>query len=220
MKEQEKGKTKILIADDHSVIRQGLIFILSKTPDLLVIGEAENGQQTLDIIKQSKVDVLLLDVEMPRRGGMEVLLEIKTLQPRLPVLIFSIFPEEHYGIRFLEAGAAGYLNKNNAPENLVEAIRIVSSGGKYISPQLAEKLIHNLKTPHKKSGHEILSNREFQIFCMIANGKSSKQIAGELFLSISTVSTHRARILKKLNFQTNADLTLYAYQNRLISQSK
>ncbi len=210
-------KTKVLIADDHAVVRQGLKQILSKTTDLEVTDEAENGKEVLDKIKESVPDVLLLDIEMPIHTGWNVLTKLKTTHPKLPILVLSIYPEEHYGLRFLKAGAAGYLNKTSAPDQLVEAIRKVASGGRFVSPQLAELLVLNFDSNPEKPPHESLSAREFQIFCMIASGKKLKDIAEELSLSATTVSTHRSRILDKMKFKNNADLIQYALKVNLIS---
>jgi len=210
-------KIKVLIADDHSVVRHGLTQILSKTSDLLVVEEAENGNEVLEKIRTIDVDVILMDIEMPGKSGLETLMQLKTISPKLPVLILSIFPEDHYGIRLLKAGAAGYLTKTSAPEQLVEAIRSVAQGGKFISPHLAEKLVMDLDKDTDKPLHEALSGREFQVFCMIASGEKLKDIADELSVGITTVSTHRARILEKMNMKTNAELIHYALKNGLVS---
>ncbi len=200
---------RILIADDHAVVRQGLKHILSKTSDLVVIEEAETGHQVLQKINKTEVDVIVMDMEMPEKTGWDVLLDLKTTHPRLPVLILSIYAEDQLGMRFLEAGASGYLSKTSAPDQLVQAIRRVAQGGKFVSPNLAEQLL--LKMGHQgKYAHETLSDREFQIFLMIVSGKALKEIAELLCISTTTVSTHRARILEKLNMNTNAELIRYA----------
>jgi len=207
---------RILIADDHAVVRQGLQHILSKTPDLVVIAEAETGHQVLQKIQMTEIDVVVMDMEMPGKTGWDVLLDLKLSHPKLPVLILSIYSEDQFGMRFLKAGAAGYLTKTSAPEQLIEAIRLVAQGGKFVSPNLAEQLVLSLKQDPRKSLHDFLSEREFQVFRMIASGKPTKTIADELCISATTVSTHRSRILDKMKFSTNAELTLYASKHGLI----
>ncbi len=211
------GNIRVLIADDHAVVRQGLKHILSKTADLLVVEEAETGLEVLEKIQHVHIDVLVMDVEMPQKNGWEVLSELKIHYPKLPVVILSIYSEDQFGLRFLKAGASGYLTKTSAPDQLVEAIRRVAKGGKYVSPNLAERLVLDLGKDHEKPLHEVLSDREFQVFHMIAVGKPLKEIAEELSISTTTVSTHRARILEKMNMKTNADLILYASHNGLLS---
>lgn len=211
------GNIRVLIADDHAVVRQGLKNILSKTADLLVVDEAETGLEVLEKIRTVDVDVLIMDVEMPQKNGWEVLSELKIQYPQLPVVILSIYSEDQFGLRFLKAGASGYLAKTSAPDQLVEAIRRVAKGGKYVSPNLAERVLLDLEKDHEKPLHEVLSDREFQVFHMIAVGKPLKEIAEELSISTTTVSTHRARILEKMNMKTNADLILYASHNGLLS---
>lgn len=208
---------RILIADDHAVVRQGLTHIVSKTPDLVVIEEAETGTQVLQKIQMTEIDVVVMDMEMPEKTGWDVLLALKATHPKLPVLILSIYPEEQFGVRLLKAGASGYLSKTSAPEQLVDAIRTVSQGGKFLSPRLAEQLVMNLNKDPVTLAHERLSDREFQVFRIIASGKSTKAIADECCISVTTVSTHRARILEKMQAKTNADLTLYASKHGLIS---
>ncbi len=207
---------RILIADDHAVVRQGLQHILSKTPDLVVIEEAETGREVLKKLKIIDVDVLVMDMEMPERTGWDVLLDLRISHPQLPVLILSIYSEDQFGMRFLKAGAAGYLSKTSAPEQLVNAIRLVARGGKFVSPNLADQLVLSLKHDPRKSLHDLLSEREFQVFRMIASGTPTKTIADELCISATTVSTHRSRILEKMKFTTNAELTLYASKHGLI----
>jgi two-component system, NarL family, invasion response regulator UvrY len=210
------SKIKVLIADDHDIVRQGIEKVLSKSNDVVVIGEASNGSEVIDQVKKIEIDVLLMDVEMPEKTGWDVLSELKVLKPDLPVIILSIFPEEHYGPRFIRAGAAGYLNKASKPATLLEAIRKVHQGGRYVSPKLADLLIQDLGRTTRKNLHDSLSPREFQIFCQIAAGKKLKDIAEELSLGITTISTHRARILEKMNMKTNADLIHYAVKHGLV----
>ena len=217
MSEASANSLRVLIADDHAVVRQGLKHILSKTADLLVVDEAETGLEILEKIQNVDIDVLVMDVEMPQKNGWEVLSEIKIHYPQLPVIILSIYSEDQFGLRFLKAGASGYLTKTSAPDQLVEAIRRVAKGGKFISPSLAERLVLDLGKNSEGPLHEILSDREFQVFHMIAVGKPLKEIADELSISTTTVSTHRARILEKMNMKTNADLILYASHNGLTS---
>jgi len=207
---------RILMADDHAIVREGLKHIIAKTDDMTVSGEADNGQQLLDKVREQRFDVLLLDIGMPGRNGLEVLKQIKTDLPRLPVLVLTIYPEEQYALRVLRAGASGYLTKESAPERLVEAIRKVSAGGRYVSPTLAERLAVEAAGDISRPLHESLSDREYQVFCMIALGKTASEIADELSLSVKTISTHRARLLQKMQMKNNSELTHYAMQNHLV----
>ncbi|MDA8077849.1 MAG: response regulator transcription factor [Nitrospiraceae bacterium] len=207
---------KILIADDHAIVREGLKQILAETPDMIVADEASNGQELIAKMEKSEVDVVLLDISMPGRNGLEVLKQLKAERPRVSVLILSMYSEEQYAMRALRAGASGYLTKESAPDELIEAIRRVSKGRKYISPSVAEKLAVNLEPGTEKPPHEILSDREYQVMCMIASGKTVKEIGDELQLSVKTISTYRSRILEKLDLRNNAALTHYAIQNRLV----
>jgi len=207
---------KILIADDHAIVREGLKQILLESPDLVVVAEASTGQEVLDKVAKNDLDLVVLDISMPGRGGMDILKEIKSLKPKLPVLILSMYPEEQYAVRVLKSGASGYLTKESAPIELVKAIRQISQGKKYISPSLAEKLAVDLEVSSDKPPHETLSDREYQVMCMIASGKTLKEIADGLSLSIKTISTYRSRILEKMNMRTNAELTHYAVKNRLV----
>lgn len=216
MNETHDSRITVLIADDHEIVRQGIEKVISKTKDLTVIGEAATGQEVIDKVKQLNPDVVLMDIEMPHKTGWDVLVELKAERPKLPILILSIFPEEHYGVRFIRAGAAGYLNKASAPAQMVEAIRKVHSGKKYVSPELAEKMIQEMGQPIEEQPHERLSDREFQIFCMIAAGRKLKDIADELSVGITTVSTHRHRILEKMGMESNAELIHYAIKNGLV----
>jgi DNA-binding NarL/FixJ family response regulator len=208
---------KILIADDHPIVRQGLKQILTEEPDMGEFGEAKNSQETLDLVRKCDWDVVILDITMPGRGGLDTLKEIRTERPKLPVLILSIHPEDQYAVRALKAGAAGYMTKESAPDDLIKAIRKVLKGGKYISPSLAENLALFLERDDQKSPHENLSDREYQVMCMIAAGKKVKEIAESLSLSVKTISTYRARILDKMKMKSNADLIHYAIQNRLLN---
>jgi DNA-binding NarL/FixJ family response regulator len=207
---------KILITDDHAVVRQGLKLILADHFKRAVFGEAQNAQEALDRVWKEKWDVVILDITMPGRNGLEVLKEIKRSRPKLPVLVLSMHPEDQFAVRMLKTGAAGYLTKESAGEELVGAINKVMAGGRYISPSLAERMASYLDIDIHKAPHERLSDREFLILRMIASGKSVGQIAKELSLSVSTVSTYRARILEKTDMKNNAELTHYAVQKGLV----
>lgn len=207
---------RILIADDHPVVREGLKQIISKAADLTVDGEALNGQDVLDLMDRGSFDVVVLDLNMPGRDGFEILRELKKSHPRLPVLILSIYPEEQVGIRVLRAGAAGFLSKDSAPKELINAIRKIHGGGKYVSPALAEKLAVEVTLRDGDVPHKSLSDREFQVLCMVASGKSVKEIAGELSLSEKTVRTYRERLLEKMHLRNDVELTHYAIQRGLI----
>ena len=210
-----KKPIRVLIADDHAIVRQGLRQILSDTPDLTVSGEAENGVQAVQMVRTGEWDVVLMDVSMPDRNGIDALKLIKKEYPRLPVLILSMYPEEQYAIRALKAGAAGYLTKQSAPELLVTAIRQVASGKKYVSPSLAEELANAIGDDSERPAHEKLSDREYQTLCMIASGKTPTEIAEALNLSVKTVSVYRARLLEKMNLRNNAELTHYGLKHGL-----
>ncbi|MCL4302316.1 MAG: response regulator transcription factor [Anaerolineae bacterium] len=207
---------KVLIADDHPIVRQGLRQILSATADMVVAGEAVNGQEALDQVRVGGWDVLVLDITMPGRSGFDILKEVKYEQPDLPVLVLSIHAEEQLAVRVLKAGASGYVTKENAPNELVRAIRKVVSGGRYVSPGLAESLAFGLDVTSDRPRHATLSDREFQVMQLMASGKTLMEIAEALSLSAKTVSTYRTRLLEKLNLKTNAELMRYAIENRLI----
>ena len=207
----------VLIADDHTVVRQGLKQILSEDPQLTVVGEAVDGNEVLTALETLKVDALVLDITMPGRNGLDVLKEVKRKRPTLPVLVLSMHPEDQFAIRILRAGAAGYITKESAPEELVGALRKVCSGGKYVSPQLAEKLAVFIEDKTTRPPHEKLSDREFEVLRMLALGKTVTEVAEELLLSVKTVSTYRSRVLEKMKMTSNADLTRYALQNGLIT---
>lgn len=207
---------KILIADDHAIVRQGLKMILAETGDLVVAGEAANGQEVLDHIHKEDWDLVILDLAMPGRDGLYTLKELKRERPKLPVLVLSIYPEEQYAVRLFKAGVSGYLTKESAPEELIAAIRKVSQGKKYVSPTLAEKLAYYLDEDADKPLHEKLSDREYQVMLMIAGGKTVKEIADELAFSEKTISTYRVRALKKMDMKHNAAFTYYAVKHGLI----
>jgi two-component system invasion response regulator UvrY len=207
---------RILVADDHAIVRQGLKQIVADTPDLVVTGEAERGREVLEKVSKDNYDVVLLDITMPDKTGLEVLEELKRIKPDLPVLILSMHPEDQYAIRAIRAGASGYVTKAGVPDELVTAIRRVSVGNKYISSSLAEKLAVYLETGAEKPLHQVLSDREYRVMCLIASGKTVKEIAEELFLSVKTVSTYRSRVLQKMKMKNNAQLTHYCVQNQLV----
>jgi two-component system invasion response regulator UvrY len=207
---------KILIADDHAVVREGLKQVLSENADLIVAAEASTGQEVIEKIAKNDFDLIVLDISMPGRGGLDILKEIKIQKPKLPVLVLSMYPEEQYAVRVLKTGASGYLTKESAPDELVRAIRQISQGKKYVSPSLAEKLALDLEISSDRPPHETLSDREYQVMCMIASGKTLKEISEELSLSIKTISTYRTRIMEKMKMKSNAELTHYAIKNRLV----
>jgi two-component system, NarL family, invasion response regulator UvrY len=208
---------KILIADDHAIVRRGLTQIVAEEPDMVVAGEAQNEEEVLALLGNGEWDVVILDITMPGRSGLEVLRGLKQTRPTLPVLILSMHPEDQFAVRALKAGAAGYMNKEAAPDELVKAIRKVLEGGKYVSSTLAEKLVYGLAPRSERVPLEALSEREYQVMKMIASGWTVSTIAEELKLSVKTVSTYRARILAKMRLRSNAELTHYAIQNGLVS---
>jgi DNA-binding NarL/FixJ family response regulator len=215
MTPEKENSIKVLVADDHEIVRQGLKTIISECLDLSIVGEAENGNEVLKIVKKTKVDVVLLDFDMPGKNGLDTLIELKALYPKLPVMILSIFPEDHYGTRFLKAGASGYLQKSSATDQLIDAIRKIFNGGKFISSALTDKLVAGLNKDDEQFLHESLTDREFQVFRLLSTGKKLKEIADELCLSINTISTYRSRILQKMDLKNNADIVRYAINNGL-----
>ena len=208
-------KINVLIADDHAIVRQGLKQILSETEDMLVTGEADDGAEALGLARQQPWDVFLLDVSMPNRNGIDTLKQLKKEFPRLPVLILSMHPEEQYAVRALKAGASGYLTKQSAPEQLVNAIRQVASGKKYLSPAVAQQLADAISEATDKSPHERITDREYQVLKLIAAGKTQTQIAETLNLGVATVSTYRARLLEKMGLRSTAELIRYGLEHGL-----
>jgi two-component system invasion response regulator UvrY len=206
---------RILIADDHGIVRKGLIQILNKEYAFAQIVEVSNAEELIKEVIRSDWDVVISDLDMPGRGGLDALQQIKQLKPKLPVLILSFHAEEHYATRVLKAGASGYLKKDLAPDELVAAINKVRAGKKYISPVVAERLANEYDLAGNKLPHEHLSDREFEVFRLLAAGKSISEIADSISLSPSTVSTYRSRILLKMNMKSNADLTQYVFENKL-----
>src|SRR3954463_13379690 len=210
---------RILIADDHAVVRHGLKQILADEFKRAEFGEARNGQEELNRVWKEPWDVVVLDITMPGRGGLEVLKEIKKSKPKLPVLMLSMHPEDQFAVRLLKVGAAGYMTKESAPNELVGAVKKVVAGGRYVSPSLAEKMASYLAIDVQTPPHERLSDREFLVLRLIASGKTPTTIAKELGLSVKTISTYRMRILEKMNMANNAERTHYAIQNNLVSHT-
>jgi DNA-binding NarL/FixJ family response regulator len=207
---------RILVVDDHAVVRRGLRQILAETPDLHVGGEAGSAAEALAKVQAERWDVIVLDVGLGSRSGLELIPEIRRLRPDARVLVLTMFSESEYAVRAIRAGASGFLTKESAPDKLVEAVRRIAAGGRFITPELAETLASMVagETTHKP--HEVLSDREFEILKLIGSGKTVSQIARELTLSVKTVSTHRTRILRKMGMKTNAELTHYAVKNNLV----
>jgi DNA-binding NarL/FixJ family response regulator len=207
---------KVLVADDHAVVRRGLRQILAETPDILVGGEACNVAEVRQLAGEQRWDVVVLDINMPGGSGLELLAELRRLSPCPRVLVLTVYPEDQYAVRAIRAGAAGFLTKESAPEKLIEAVRKIAAGGRYVSPELAETLASLVAGEGDGAAHERLSDREFEVFKMLASGRTVSQVAHELTLSVKTVSTHRMRILKKMEMKTNAELTHYAMRNRVV----
>lgn len=208
---------RVLLVDDHAVVRRGLREILAETPDILPAGEAANGAEALQAVRQAdQYDIALLDISMPDLNGIDVLKQLRGLRPSLPVLILSMYPEEQYAIRALKAGASGYLTKQSAPDELVVAIRKIVRGEKYITPSLTEKLVRLGVLDARRALHESLSDREFQVLRLLGAGKTVTDIAAELSLSVKTVSTYRTRILEKLDLSTTAQIIHYAVEHDLV----
>jgi DNA-binding NarL/FixJ family response regulator len=205
----------ILIADDHSVVRGGLKQFLANASDCKITAEASNGRQALAMLKQAAYDLVMLDIALPDLAGLEVLRRIKAECPDLPVLMFSMYPEDDYAMQALNGGAAGYLMKDSEPEEILDAIRRAARGARYLSPRLAEQLLAGSIPPPKKSPHELLSAREFEVMLLMSRGAPLKEIADRLHLSPKTVTTYRARVLAKMGFSTNAELTRYVMEHKL-----
>ncbi|RFB74217.1 MULTISPECIES: response regulator transcription factor [unclassified Herbaspirillum] len=216
MTKKNSSAIKVAIADDHAIVREGLRQICSGTKDIIVVGNAENGLETIKLARLGNCDVLLLDIILPDRTGIDVLKQIKKEIPKLPVLMLSIHREDQYAIRALKAGAAGFLNKQAAPAELINAIRQVAAGRKYISASLAQELANQIGFDHETPLHETLSDREYQTMVMIASGKAVSDIAAELLLSVKTISMYRSRVLAKMKLRHNAELTHYALKNNLV----
>ncbi len=205
----------VIIADDHPVVRRGLKQVLEESADILMAAETGSGEELLKAVRERDFDVALLDITMPGKGGLETLKLLKALKPELPVLMLSVHSEDQFALRSIKAGAAGYLTKESAPAELVKAIRQVVGGRSYISPAFAEKLANGLRRDVHRLPHERLSDREVQVLCMLAAGKTVSGIAAELYISVKTVSTYRCRLLEKMGLTTNAELIAYAIRNNL-----
>jgi DNA-binding NarL/FixJ family response regulator len=212
----EEKTIRIIIADDHAFLREGIKKTIQDEIDMKIVGEASNANDALDIIRELKPDIVIMDISMPGKSGLDVLKDLKSLKIKSRILILSMHPEDRFAIRALKAGAFGYLTKESAPDELVKAIRTVLSGRKYVSKALAEKLVDILSEDSDKLPHEQLSDREYEVFIKISSGKKAVDIAAELSISIHTVNTYRARILEKLNMNSNVELTQYAMHNNLI----
>ena len=207
---------RILVADDHVIFREGLKQFIAGIGDMCVTGEAENGLDVLSKVRANDYDLVILDVSLPGKNGLDVLADIKRMKPNLPVLILSMYPEEQFGLRALQAGAAGYLAKGKPSQDLLTALRRIAGGKRYVSPALAEELIDNYQHAGDRPLHESLSAREYQVACMISAGKKPRQIADELAMSVKTVGSYRARIFSKMHLSSNAELVRYATEQHLI----
>jgi two-component system invasion response regulator UvrY len=206
----------VIVADDHPIVRAGLKQIIMDDPNLILAGEACNGADLLDKVRHRHCDVIVMDLSMPGMDGLDVLKQLKIEKPNLPVIILTVHPESQYALRILKAGASGYITKDSAADELIQAIRKVGRGGKYITPSLAEKIAFALDEDAARLPHETLSDREYQVLCLIGSGKTVSQIADSLALSVKTVSTYRSRILEKMQLANNAELIHYALQNGLV----
>jgi two-component system invasion response regulator UvrY len=208
---------RILIVDDHAILRRGLRALLSDAFARAEFGEASNAKQALELVGKKEWDVALLDITLPGKSGLDLLKELKAARPRLPVLVLSVHSEDQFAVRALKAGAGGYMTKESAPEELVQAIRKILAGGQYVSPTLAEKLALSVRRDFTRTPHETLSDREYEVMCRIASGKTATEIAGELSLSVKTISTYRARILEKLGVKNSAEIARYAIRTGLVT---
>lgn len=206
----------ILIADDHAVLRKGVMDTIQEEFKEVDFGEAQNGRQVIGQLPDKKWDIVLLDIQMEGRSGLEILADIRKVNPRLPILVLSMYPEEEFAVQALKRGASGYVTKQSAPEELITAIRKILGGGRYVSPLLAERLAVDLQRKTENLPHESLSNRELEVLRMVAMGKSLKEIAADLSLSIKTIGTYHTRILEKMSMSSDVELTRYALQNKLV----
>ncbi|HSC78811.1 MAG TPA: response regulator transcription factor [Chitinolyticbacter sp.] len=210
-------KKRVLLVDDHKIVRSGLRTLIELEDDLMVAGEAASGIEAIQLVRNNEYDITVLDISMPDKNGVDTLHDLQRIRPALPVLILSGFAQEQYALNLIRSGSRGYLSKDADPDEIIKAIRVICAGRRYLSMELADLLASELTHPSGKRLHETLSDREFQVFFKLASGKSPTEIAEELFLSVKTVSTYRARVLEKMNLKTNADLTYYAIKNELIS---
>jgi two-component system invasion response regulator UvrY len=209
-------EVKILVGDDHAIVREGMMRLLKEEFSSVKFGEAKCGIDVLELARAEKWDVIIMDITMPGRSGLEILKQLRNESITTPVLVLSMYPEDQYAVRVMRAGASGYLTKDTASEQLINAVKRVLTGKKYISESLAEKLADDLDGKGNKSIHELMSDREYQVMCMIASGKTVSEIAEELSLSVPTISTYRARILEKLDMKTNAEITRFAIETGLV----
>ena len=209
------GKIKVIIADDHPLFRRGLKHAFAETPDIEVVGEVETGEELLKKVQGMDLNLALLDISLPGKGGLEILKELREDRPKLPVLMLTVYPEEHYAVRFFKAGASGFITKESSTDQIYHAVRKVAGGGKYASPEITEKLAFDFSKSDRPA-HERLSDREHQVFMMLAEGDSPTEIGKELSLSVKTISTHRSRILDKMEMKKNAELIHYAISQKLI----
>jgi two-component system, NarL family, invasion response regulator UvrY len=207
---------RVIVADDHAVVRRGMLQVMQEASDMIGVGEAGSAPEVLQLLQGRDCDVLVLDIAMPGGGGLEVLAQLQTLKPHLPVLMLSMYPEKQYAVRALKAGASGYLTKESAPGELIAAIRKVARGERYITPSLAEKLAALVWGGSGQGLHEPLSDREYQVMCLLGSGKTVTEIAAELSLSVKTISTYRTRILEKLNLRNTAEIIHYAMEHGLV----
>jgi DNA-binding NarL/FixJ family response regulator len=208
---------KIGIVDDHAIVRSGLRDFFSQHVDLRVVGEAASGREAIDLVRSNEIDVLVMDLSMPGQSGIDAIAMVRAKSPDTGILILSGYPEEHYAMSLIRQGASGYLNKECDPKEIVEAIRTISLGRRYITPAVAELLARQLDRKNDAAPHEQLSEREFQVFLKLATGETAGSIAEHLSLSVKTVSTYRSRLMEKMNLASNSDLTYYALKNQLIS---
>ena len=209
------GKIKVIIADDHPLFRRGLKHAFAETPDIEVVDDVETGEELLKKVQEMDVNLALLDISLPGKGGLEILKELREDRPKLPVLMLTVYPEEHYAVRFFKAGASGFITKESSTDQIYRAVRKVAGGGKYASPEITEKLAFDFSKSDRPA-HERLSDREHQVFMMLAEGGSPTEIGKELSLSVKTISTHRSRILDKMQMKKNAELIHYAISQKLI----
>ncbi|MCD4786228.1 MAG: response regulator transcription factor [Candidatus Eremiobacteraeota bacterium] len=207
---------RIFIADNYAIVREGLKQILKDNEDMFVIAEAENAWEALKKLKLGGFDVIILDIKLPGIGGVEALKKIKAINPDIPILVLCVYPEEQYALRSIKAGASGYIKKDCSPEELIRAIRKIYKGKKYVSPAFTEKLLETIDAGHKRPLHQNLSDREFQVLCLISRGNTLSEIADELSLSIKTISTYKSRVIRKMGFKNNVELIKYAIENKLI----
>lgn len=210
----------VLIADDHDIVREGLKQIVAETSDITVGGEARMGSEVIDQVRDGTWDVVILDLNLPDRAGLDVLTQIRTIAPTLSVLILSMQEHPSYVLHAFKSGALGYVPKSNAREHLVNAIRKVARGERFLTPGMAESLALDLVQPHRDRTHRMLSDREFQVLCLIAAGKPPRDIAAELSVSVKTVATHRARLLEKMGLKSNAEIVKYAIEHELLSERR